>query len=473
MSRSRFAWVFISMFVFSTTSAGASWTEEDKVTATIPVSQEEFGDSVGISGDTMVVGARWYNQGFTPRIGAAYVFVRNGSNWDFQQMLLAPDAAQDDHFGDAAAIDGDTLVIGAPGDNNPVIDGGSAYVFVRSGNTWSFQAKLLPSDPTQVSNFGGTVAISGETIVGGGTNVSIYTFVRTGTVWTQQQRITPGDPQIGQNFGTSVGISGDTVIAGASGDDVATEGAGGGAAYVFVRGGTVWTQQTKLVGSTTVEGDTFGHSVAISGNTAVAGARSAAHPDFPFAGSAYVFARSGVAWSQQAQLFSSNPSTSFWFGHAVAIEGDTVAVGIPGDNTLGGFTGSADVFGRSGSTWNHEQYLLASDAGSTEWTGWSIDISGDRIAVGSRYADTIPAVQTGPGAAYVFREQSTPACCAGDLSGNNQVQTGDISPFVSVLLTGTGTPAELCAADVNGNAAINGGDIQPFVAKLLAGGTCP
>lgn len=461
------------VFLLFASSAWASWTQEDKVTATIPVSQEEFGDSVGISGNHMVVGARWYNQGFTPRVGAAYVFVPNGADWSLQQMLLAPDAAQDDFFGDAAAIDGDTLVIGAPGDNNPVVDGGSAYVFVRSGTAWSFQAKLLPSDPLQVSSFGGSVSISGDTIVVGGTNISIYTFVRTGTTWTQQQRITPSDPQIGQNFGTSVAISGNTLIAGASGDDVNTEGAGGGAAYIFIRSGAVWSQQAKLVGDTTVEGDTLGHSVAISGNTAIVGARNAAHPDFPFAGSAYIFVRSGVTWSQQAQLFSSSPGTSFWFGHAVTIDGDTVAIGNPGDNSLGGFTGAADVFRRSGTTWTHQQFLQAADAGSTEWTGWSIGISGDAIAIGSRYADTIPAVQTGPGAAYVFREGATPACCAGDLSGNNQVQTGDISAFVNVLLTGAGTPAELCAADVNGNSAIDGGDIQPFAAKLLAGGSCP
>lgn len=469
MSQRRFASLFISMFVFSAAPAMGDWTEEDKVTATIPVSQEEFGDSVGISGDTMVVGARWYNQGFTPRIGAAYVFVRNGSNWDFQQMLLAPDAAQDDHFGDSAAIDGDTIVIGANNDNNPFIDGGSAYVFVRNGTSWSFQAKLLPSDASAVTNFGGSVGISGETIVVGGTNVSIYTFVRSGAVWTQQQRVTPNDPQVGQNFGSSVSISGNTVVAGAPGDT--QEPSAGGAAYVFVRGGTVWTQQAKLVGSTTAPGDAFGFSVAVSSDTAAIGDRNHIHSDVP-KGTAYVFVRAGTTWSQQAELLPSHLANAFWYGHSIAIDGDTVAVGIPGDSSMGGFTGAADVFGRSGTTWTHEGYLQASDAGP-DWTGWSISVSGDAIAVGSRYADTIPAVQTGPGAAYVFREGGAPSCCAGDLSGNNQVQIGDISQFVSVLLSGTGTAAELCAADVNGNATVNGGDIQPFVVKLLAGGTCP
>ena len=157
--------------------------------------------------------------------GSAYVFVRSGGVWSQQQKLEASDAAADDRFGFSVAISGETVVVGAPGDDGAAgIDQGSAYVFVRSGGVWSQQQKLLASDAAADDDFGSSVAISGETVVVGAPwdddatgfyQGSAYVFVRSGGVWSQQQKLLASDAAGGDAFGFSVAISGETVVVGA------------------------------------------------------------------------------------------------------------------------------------------------------------------------------------------------------------------------------------------------------------------
>src|SRR5947207_2906261 len=197
---------------------------EPKLTASDAATFDEFGNSVGISGDTAVIGA----PGKSGVTGAAYVFVRTGNIWSQQQKLTASDAAAGDVFGFAVGISGDTAVIGAPN-----ISGGTpaAYVFVRSGSVWSQQQKLTAGDPrTAVDDaFGFSVATRGATALTC-TTLSGSVFVRSGSVWSQQQKLTASDPAVNDGFGFAVGMSGDTAVIGAYNKSSAT-----GAAYVFVR----------------------------------------------------------------------------------------------------------------------------------------------------------------------------------------------------------------------------------------------
>ncbi|MFC2031990.1 PKD domain-containing protein [Chloroflexota bacterium] len=192
--------------------------------------------------------------------------------------LTASDGAADDSLGLSVSIDGDTALVGAAGDDDKGVYSGSAYVYVRSGTTWTEQAKLTASDGAADDFFGYSVSISGDTaLVGayldddnGSNSGSTYVYVRSGTTWTQQAKLTASDGAADDSFGYSVSISGDTALVGACYDD--DNGSNSGSACVYVRSGTTWTQQAKLTASDGAADDFFGYSVSISGDTALVGA---------------------------------------------------------------------------------------------------------------------------------------------------------------------------------------------------------
>jgi hypothetical protein len=282
--------------------SGGLWSQLQKLEASDAATGDAIGQSVAISGETIVVGGAPGDATEEASFGAAaYVFVRSDGVWSQQQKLQVSDRL--DLFGFDVAISGETIVVGAHGDDGTAgPDQGSAYVFVRSGGVWSEQQKLEASDAAAEEHFGFSVAISGETIVvgagfnagfadGGSDQGSAYVFVRSGTVWSEQQKLEASDAAAGDLFGFSVGISGETVVVGAVLDDGAA-GIDQGSAYVFVRSGGLWSQLQKLEASDAATDDTFGRSPAISGGTIVVGASFDDSDDGAFQdqGSAYVFA---------------------------------------------------------------------------------------------------------------------------------------------------------------------------------------
>ena len=182
-----------------------TFTQQETLVAPDAAESDYFGYSVALSGDTVVVGAMFHDGAAAVDQGSAYVFVRSAGVWTLQQKLVAADAASRDQFGTSVAISGDTVVVGARFDLGAHIIGhGSAYVFVRSGGVWSQQQKLLPADAVSGDGFGYSVAISGETIVVsapfGGTAViregAAYVFVRSAGVWSQQQKLLAADAAV-------------------------------------------------------------------------------------------------------------------------------------------------------------------------------------------------------------------------------------------------------------------------------------
>jgi hypothetical protein len=339
--------------------------------------------------------------------GAAYVFVRSGTTWSQQAYLKASNTGAGDCFGISVAVSGDTVVIGAQAEAgsgtgvNAASDdlaeyAGAAYVFVRSGTTWSQQAYLKASNTGAWDEFGRSVSVSGNTIVAGalwedgsGTGVNpisnenatdagaAYVFVRSGTTWSQQAYLKASNTQGGDALGYSVAVSGDTVVVGSHGEDGSGTGVNpasnnlatdAGAAYVFARSGTTWTPQAYLKASNTGAGDSFGWSVAVSADTIVVGAfgedgsgtgvNPASNNLATDAGAAYLFVRSGTTWSQQAYLKAANPGASDYFGFFVSVSGDTVMAGAINEDGSG--TGVNPV-------WNES----AADAGAT----YVLDIS--------------------------------------------------------------------------------------------------
>jgi hypothetical protein len=219
--------------------------------------------------------------------GASYVYARSGGTWSQQAYLKASNTGSNDFFGQSVAVSGDTVVVGARGESSNAtgVDGdqsddstnssGAAYVFTRSGSTWSQQAYLKASNTGATDLFGQSVAISGDSIVvgayleDGNANDSgaAYVFTRSGSTWSQQAYLKASNPGSNDFFGGSVAISGNTIAVGAYGEAVQS-----GAAYVFTRSGGAWSQQNHLTASNAEGGDNFARSVATSDSTMVAGA---------------------------------------------------------------------------------------------------------------------------------------------------------------------------------------------------------
>ncbi|WP_146854713.1 MBG domain-containing protein [Brevifollis gellanilyticus] len=403
----------------------------------------EDGSSAGVNGAV--------NENATSA-GAAYVFVRSGSAWSRQAYLKAGTLHGGDNFGWSVAISGNTVVVGALGEASSAtgVNGtgsdqsapgaGAAYVFVRNGTTWTQQAYLKASQVTAEDRFGCSVAVSGDTVVvgayaedGGSTGVNgtpdealgldgnggaAYVFARTGTTWNQQAYLKAHQVSMHDCFGYSVAVSGDTVVVGAYGEDGGATGVNGpvdelqegaGAVYVFTRSGTEWGQQAYLKASHVEAGDFFGDSVAISGDTVVVGVPNDdsnstgvnSTPNWILgrdgdAGAAYVFVRNGSSWSQQAYLKARQVSAGDYFGRSVAISGDMIVIGAPGED--GGATGvngtpdeyfgqngnvgAAYAFVRYGAIWSQQAYLKASYLTHGDNLGVKVAASGDIALTG-------------------------------------------------------------------------------------------
>jgi uncharacterized protein (TIGR03437 family) len=206
--------------------SGGVWRLQQKLTASGGAAGDYFGSSVSVSGDTVLIGASGRNNA----IGAAYVFVRSGGVWSQQQELTAPDGAAGDYFGNPVSVSGDTALMGASGRNGGI---GAAYVFVRSGGVWSQQQELTASGGTANDSFPQSAVVSGGAAVIGaatrdGARGAAYVFARSGGTWSQQQELTASDSAAGNAFGGSVSVDGSTVVIGSTSNND-----GRGAAYVF------------------------------------------------------------------------------------------------------------------------------------------------------------------------------------------------------------------------------------------------
>jgi hypothetical protein len=363
-----------------------------------------------------------------------------------QAYLKASNPGADDFFGTSVAVFGDTVVVGAPGENSSTTGvnstpnnlsrgAGAVYVFVRSGAGWIQQAYLKAFNTSIDNEFGYSVAISGDTVVVGapledsstpGVNSTpdyrsravgaAYVFSRSGGVWTQQAYLKASNTGPHYKFGCSVAISENTVVVGAFGESRGSYGGSysptedpedAGAAYVFVRIGETWTQQAHLTAFNADPMDEFGRSVAISGDTVVVGARSedsnssginsTPNNGSEDSGAAYIFVRSGGAWTLQAYLKASNSGAFDQFGGSVAISGETLVVGAPledssttgvnsNPNDSANAAGAAYVFLRNGGAWTQQVYLKAGVIEVGSAFGAGLAISGDTLAVGTQYA---------------------------------------------------------------------------------------
>lgn len=279
-------------------NASNVWNQQMMLTASDGTSSDRFGYSVGISGDYAVVGAYNKKIGANNSQGRAYTFARSGTVWSQQGILTASDGAANDNFGNSVSISGDYVVAGAPrktvGANG--LQGGM-YVFKRSGLSWTQQTILTGTDGAAVDDFGNSVAISGDYIICGARNKTVgtafsqgqaYIFFRNGNTWTQQAILTASDGMISDNFGDAVNISGDNAIITSKYKKIGANDNVGGV-YIFTRNGTTWSQQAMLTPSDGAASDYFGSGLGISGTDIFIGAYNKAVGANNYQGRIYFF----------------------------------------------------------------------------------------------------------------------------------------------------------------------------------------
>jgi len=362
-----------------------------------------LGHSVSVSGDTAVIGA----YGDENHTGAAYVFIRNGEgNWTEKSKLKASDGTPGDNFGESVAVANDTVIIGAPQRDDSGSESGAAYVFARDGDgNWKEQAKLLASDGAAYAFFGGAVAVAdGTALIGaseanhqGPSSGAAYVFTGDDAGWTEVDKLVPDDGSAGDYFGQSIAVSGDTAVIGAYQADA--NGPSSGAAYVFAREGDGWAEQVKLVSSDGGPGDYFGYSVAVSEDTVIVGA---ARDGNNSSGAAYVFIRDGSNWTNGPKLLASDGKVGDHFGNAAAVSGDMVVIGANGNDATGPRSGAAYIFARdAGGGWSEMAKVPTKNeviAGSE--LGTAVTLTGDTAVIGAPLADN--ANGSDAGAAYAI-----------------------------------------------------------------------
>lgn len=439
------------------------FTLQGKLPAADASAEDSFGNAVALSGDTAVVGAYRDDVGSNMDQGSAYVFTRTGGVWSLQQKLTAADGAFFDGFGNAVAVSGDTIVVGARADTvGATYYQGSAYVFTRAGGVWTEQQRINAPDGAEGDSFGTSVAVSGDALVVGAINDTVgsnyqqgsaYVFGRTGGVWSFRQKLTApnGIGAPGDAYGNAVALNERALLVGAYSTDVGHL-PNHGAVYAYAPGHAGWVLEKRLVASDREFNDFFGFSLSLDGETLAVGAvRGFVNGNFG-QGSAYVFSRAGGVWTEQQKLTAGDGEASDNFGYSVALDGDTLAVGAKPDGTIVFKDhGSAYVYKRGEGGWTEQQKITAGDAELFDDFGHAVAVGGGTLLVGAPGDDIGKSYDEGgdrydQGSVYVFRLPSCPTlmfkplALPGGLSNDAYEQSVTISggagPYAFLHLAG-------------------------------------
>jgi hypothetical protein len=385
--------------LFGSDGGDTTLVELRRIAPSDGVAGDIFGHVVSIDslGDYIVVGSPYAPIGANYNQGAVYIYYRSNGNYTQQAKLLASDGGADDHFGTSVSINstGNILVVGsnfaAVGSN---LYQGAAYVFTRSGTTWTQRAKLTASDGTANNFFGASVAINAVgnyiAITSYG-STSAYIYTGSGVTWTQQAKVTPSVVLVGQQ-NLALNSAGDYLVVTNS---------------VYKRTGTTWALEQTIaapIGSSIY----FGWSTAINdtGDCIAISDWNSTATTITSAGAVYMYSRTGTTWTLQQKLNAIVPTTGDSFGYAVSMTPDanTIMIGAIGYDPLDpaiNNAGSVYIFDKIGSTWTQQQILLAGNRVAGDGFGYTVDINSDRstLVIGAPYTDSPVADR---GTAYIF-----------------------------------------------------------------------
>lgn len=385
---------------------------EFPLTAADPLESAEFGRSIAIDGDCVVVGAAEGSDEVAVGTGAAYVF-RYVDGAYVQEAKLDPKLDDPDiedgaEFGRAVAVKGNVIVVGARfATSGSTEKAGAAYIYKKTNDIWSFVQKVGAGDSAPEDNFGRAVALDNDLLVvtARKEDVSVendgaaYVFRQRGGTWVQEAKLTAGDTTTQARFGQSVAVRGNLVVVGAR--DANTPVAdGAGAVYLFSHSQGRWSEFAKLYAGDGAAEDQFAFNVAVSGSLIAVGARRADLPGKTNAGAVYLFQVQGKNWRQLGKLTASDAKANDELGHSVAMSGDFIAAGARRTDIDGKKDqGAVYLFKRSGNQWVEEARIIASDGGAGDEFGHSLSAHGNKIAVGANIADRPKDDQ---GAAYIY-----------------------------------------------------------------------
>jgi len=367
-------------------------SEPAKLSSETSAPGDGYASVLAMSGRTALIGA--------PSQGLVYVYERTDDGWVETTRLPAEGTEQGNGFGFSVAISGDTALIGA---YDGTAKAYSVRVFDRDGGTWSEGAPIVVDDSEESDQFGATLAMEGDTAVVGAPgdshySGSAYVFARANGQWTQEAKLAAADEGDElERFGKAVAINGDSIIVGAPEDYF--YGRFCGTAYVFSRTDEGWEQVAHLFASDLDNHDQFGFAVAASGDTFLVGA----YGDDDYLGSAYVFVRDGEEWKEQAKITASRGQGKDRFGTAVALDGDIALIGADLSDELREDAGATYVYLRKAGLWTETSVLRAHDGARHDHFGYPIAISGATALIGASPSDRYtPQEQWRNGAAYVF-----------------------------------------------------------------------
>lgn len=413
-----------------------AYAQEVKLTATGGVADDNLGAGAALAADASfaVLGATGQDDGATLNTGAAFVFTRSGTTWMQGQMLRAADGDRttNENFGQSVAIsaDGMTIAIGSEfEDEGAVSNRGAVWIFVPSGGMWTLQTKLLASDKVAGDHFGRSVALSadGNTLLvgapdqdepGTNNNGAAYVFNRAagGTTWTETKRLFASDIAADEAFGHAVALSADgtTALIGANAEDD-----GGltdnGAAYVFTLNAGMWMQQAKLLASNKAAANNFGTSVALSGNGNIAliGAEGQSEGALAKNGAGYIFLRAGTAWTELAILRAADAASSDLLGSSAALSSDGELALLGSRGKAPSSRGAGYVFVRAGNVYAQQAKLTASDGATSDNLGKAAALSADgtRAIIASPDVNVTTVNNAGAGYVFTFNPKASGQTC--------------------------------------------------------------
>ena len=382
----------LHLFVFAllTFVAPYGFTAQEVLLAEDGKEDDHFGFSVSIDGNLALVGADRADTEDVTNAGAAYVYELNENGWSQQAKLIANPHFDEDRLGGKVALKNDLAILGVMRRDDRGIDSGAVVSFERRDSKWKQIEVITAPDAQPGDAFGQSIALSEKFLVIGAPRTddrgkdsgAVYLYKRKHDRWQYQTKITPKDGAGGDLFGISVALDGKTVLVGADLHDEKADNAG--AAYVFTFQDDKWTQQAKLTASDPGKTDIFGVRVALSGNTALISARRDDIEDIGVdAGSAYIFERNGGSWGQVLKLISPDGGEDDRFGRGVAINENTAIISAMNHDENGTDSGAVYVYTKQDSAWQYSSKIVAKNVMPNDRFGWNVALSDTHIIVAS------------------------------------------------------------------------------------------
>lgn len=375
---------------------------QNKLLPTDGQARDEFGVTVSIHGNTVVVGSI-YDDDMGGDAGSAYVFVEDNGVWTQQAKLTAKDGRPNDYFGISVAVHGDRLMVGAVEGGNNGVRTGAVYVYERVNKAWTLVQKIVPPSAAPTDYFGYAVALEGNVAIIGAPQTdtvdfdsgAAYIYRYDGTQWNEQAKLAPTTAGAFSFFGGSVALHGTTALVGQWDDGTSSD---MGLVGAFKENAGTWVLQTELMASDRDNGDTFGFSVAIYNNKAFVGAPFR-DGDCANSGAVYVYGRYNDEWCEEQIIVPNDKNASQAFGSAVAVWGDMATIGSYWDQDNGDYSGSAYTYRNIENVWTHQFKYLPNDGVVGQLFGIAAAMDNDRVVIGAN-GDDDNGIDSG--AAYQF-----------------------------------------------------------------------